>query len=160
MKVGVISDTHAHSLDDLPKKIIDEISGVDLIIHAGDYTGKKLLDELRKVGNFKGVYGNMDPYEVRRSLPDKLVFEANNFIVGVAHPSEGGIPVGMERRIRAKFGDVNVVICGHSHKPRNEVVGDILYFNPGSATGAFPSILRTYGILRIEKEVEGIIARA
>ncbi|WP_267283860.1 metallophosphoesterase family protein [Marinobacter sp. LV10R520-4] len=26
-----------------------------------------------------------------------------------------------------------VVIAGHSHKPRNEWIGDVLYFNPGGA---------------------------
>jgi len=26
-----------------------------------------------------------------------------------------------------------VVIAGHSHKPRNEWIGDVLYFNPGAA---------------------------
>lgn len=25
------------------------------------------------------------------------------------------------------------VIAGHSHKPRNEWIGDVLYFNPGGA---------------------------
>jgi predicted phosphodiesterase len=46
---------------------------VDLIIHAGDYKSKNLLDQLRDLGNLKGVYGNMDPEEVRRELPEKEI---------------------------------------------------------------------------------------
>ena len=30
-------------------------------------------------------------------------------------------------------GRYRVVIAGHSHKPRNEWIGDVLYFNPGGA---------------------------
>ena len=30
------------------------------------YTSKNLLDQLRELGNFKGVYGNMDSEEIRR----------------------------------------------------------------------------------------------
>lgn len=40
MKICVISDTHTDSIDDLPRRVLDELSGADMIIHAGDFTGK------------------------------------------------------------------------------------------------------------------------
>lgn len=69
MKICVISDTHTDSIDDMPRRILDELSGADMILHAGDFTGKSLVDALRKVGPFRGVYGNIDGPDVRKELP-------------------------------------------------------------------------------------------
>ena len=60
VKIMVISDTHTDSIDNLPKRVLDDLSGADMIIHAGDFTGKQLVDALRKIGPFRGVYGNID----------------------------------------------------------------------------------------------------
>ena len=47
MMIGVLSDTHVRYLKDLHDEIVDELTGVDLIIHARDYKGKRLLDGLK-----------------------------------------------------------------------------------------------------------------
>lgn len=155
MKVVVLSDTHAKDLADLPERILEDLKKADLIIHAGDYTSKNLLDQLRELGDFKGVHGNMDCDEVKRELPDKDIFEVSGFKIGVTHPSEGGSPVGLKSRAESKLGeDLDLIIYGHSHKPANDKEGNTIYFNPGSATGAFPARYKTYGILRIEDEIE------
>ena len=159
MKIGVLSDSHAHSLDDLPKKAVDVLSGMDLIIHAGDYTGKRLLDDLRNLGNFKGVYGNMDPFEIRRELPSIKVLEVGKYKIGVTHPSEGGSPFGLEKRVRKKFGHVDVIIYGHSHMIKNKVTNNILYFNPGSMSGKLPAIHKSLGILIINEKIIGRILK-
>ncbi len=57
VKIVVISDSHTDSIDNLPRQVLDEISGADMTIHAGDFTGKRLVDALRKMGPFRGVYG-------------------------------------------------------------------------------------------------------
>ena len=102
MRIGVLSDSHTNSLEALPGKAIDELTGVDLIIHAGDYTGKDVLDGLRELGDFKGVHGNMDPPEIKAELPETEFFEVMGFRIGVAHPSEGGIPFRLWRRVRER----------------------------------------------------------
>ena len=159
MKIGVISDTHTNSLDRLPRKLLDELSGTDLIIHAGDYTEKKLLDDLRNLGRFVGVYGNMDSWEIRRELPAIENIDAAGFRIGLNHPAEGGAPFDLEKRLRPKFKEVHVIVYGHSHQTKNEVKDGILYFNPGSATGTFPALKKTFGILYIEKEVRSEIIK-
>jgi len=158
MRVIVISDTHCQTLDELPPTILDEFSEADLIIHAGDYTGKRLLDELQKL-KFRGVYGNMDPPEIWRELPEKEIIEVAGFKIGLTHPPEGGAPFGMDGKLRRKLGDVDVIIHGHTHRPRNEKAGNILYFNPGSLTGKFPAIHRSYGIIKIDREIKGEIMK-
>lgn len=155
MKVVVLSDTHAEDLADLPERLLEDLRKADLIIHAGDYTSKNLLDQLRELGDLKGVHGNMDCDEVKRELPDKDIFEISGFKIGITHPSEGGSPVGLKSRAESKLGeDLDLIIYGHSHKPVNEKESNTIYFNPGSATGAFPARYKTYGILRIEDEIE------
>jgi len=155
MKVVVLSDTHAKDLADLPERILEDLKKAELIIHAGDYISKNLLDQLRELGDLKGVHGNMDSDEVKRELPDKDIFEVRGFKIGVTHPSEGGSPVGLKSRAESKLGEyLDLIIYGHSHKPVNKRAGNTIYFNPGSATGAYPARYKTYGILRIEDEIE------
>ena len=155
----MLSDTHAKDLEDLPERIREDLEKADLIIHAGDYTSKNLLDQLRGLGNFRGVHGNMDADEIKRELPDKEIFEIGGVRIGISHPSEGGSPAGLKRRVQSKLGDdLDLIIYGHSHKPVNEREGNTTYLNPGSATGAFPARYKTYGVLRIEEGIEvGIV---
>ena len=160
MKICVISDTHAEDLSGLPDRILDALDEVDLIIHAGDYTSINLLDQLRDRGNFKGVHGNMDTKELKDELPAKELLELEGFRIGITHPSEGGSPVGVEKRVETKLGvDLDMVIYGHTHKPVNKRIGALIYFNPGSAAGVFPARYSTYGILKLEDEIEGQILK-
>jgi len=103
VKICVISDTHTDSIDNLPRRVLDELSGADMIIHAGDFTAKRLVDELRKIGSFKGVYGNIDGPDVRKELPAIDIVQAGDFKIGVNHPAEGGSPHTLEQRLWPKF---------------------------------------------------------
>ena len=60
MRIAVLADTHINRLEHLPKKIIDALSTVDWIIHAGDFTDVQLLKELKRLREVKAVHGNMD----------------------------------------------------------------------------------------------------
>ena len=159
MEIGVLSDTHISSLEGLPREVLDALTRVDLIVHAGDYTGKMLLDELRNLGEFRGVYGNMDSSAIKSELQAVEVFEVGDFKIGVTHPAEGGPPFRLERRTRKKFGQIDLIIYGHSHWVKNETLDGVIYFNPGSATGRFPARYTSYGIVKIEKEIEAKIIK-
>ena len=157
MKIVVLSDTHSDSISSLPKRLIEELPKADLIVHAGDFTGKQLVDDLRRLGRFRGVYGNIDGPEVRHEIPEIDTIEVEDFRIGVNHPDEGGSPMTIESRIRRKFPDVHVIIHGHSHRTKNEKKDGILWFNPGSATGKFPALKKSYGVLTIDDEIRGEI---
>jgi putative phosphoesterase len=160
MRIVVLSDTHAKDLTDLPERILEDLKRADLIIHAGDYTSKSLLDQMMELGNFKGVHGNMDTNEIKVKLPDEDIFEFAGFRIGVTHPSEGGSPFGLIERVKSKLGDdLDLIIYGHSHKPGNKIKGNTIFFNPGSATGAFPARSKTYGIIRIGDKIEAEIVK-
>lgn len=157
MKIIVISDTHTDLVDNLPGQVLDELSGADMIIHAGDFTGKPLVDALRKIGPFRGVYGNIDGPEVRRELPAIDTIQVGDVRIGVNHPAEGGLPLTLEQRLRPKFHGVQAIIHGHSHRTKNDFRDGVLWFNPGSATGKFPATKKTYGILTVDKDIRGEI---
>jgi putative phosphoesterase len=150
MKIAVLADTHVNTLERLPKKIIDAISMVDLIIHAGDFTGVQLLKELKQLGEVKAVRGNMDSTELKNVLPVKEIVEIENKRIGITHGS--GAPWGIEERVRKMFESdrIDVIVYGHSHQSQNKVIDGILLFNPGKATDSF-------GILTIDGEAEGEI---
>ena len=155
MRIDVLSDTHANRIEQLPQKLIDTLREVDLIIHLGDYTGKGLLHDLRRLGDFRGVYGNMDPEAIRESLPEKDVLELGGMKIGLTHG--WGAPWGMSGRIGDRFKGVDIILYGHTHFAKNEIIDGVLCFNPGSAVGKFPALRKTYGILTIEKSVRGEI---
>ena len=150
MKIAVLADTHVNTLERLPRKIIDAISTVDLIIHAGDFTDVQLLKELKGLRTVKAVQGNMDSRELKTVLPAKEIVEIENKRIGITHGS--GSPWGIEERVRKMFelDRIDVIVYGHSHQSQNKVINGILLFNPGKATDSF-------GILTIDGEAEGEI---
>ena len=150
MKIGVLSDTHMHSFGEIPQEVIRAFSKVDLIVHAGDFTTLEVLEELRQLGEVKAVRGNMDSAELRSMLPQREVITVGGRKIGITHGSGGHW--GIEHRVREMFDGVDIIIYGHTHEPRNELIRDILFFNPGQARNSF-------GILTIEEQVKGEIIK-
>ena len=137
-RIVVIADTHARSLKELPQKLVKELSDADIVVHCGDYTTPSLLDELRRVAKrFIGVYGNMDPRQIREQLPDKVVFEVEGKRIGVIHPSCGGPPWGIEEDIAKEFEGVDIILFGHTHDVYHETIGGVIFLNPGQAYPSF-----------------------
>jgi uncharacterized protein len=172
MKVGVISDTHlaGSGLRMVASKIIHKVNGdekklqetiyphfrdVDAIIHAGDLVDLSVLKMLESFCEVYAVAGNMDPAEVRDSIPPKRIVELAGFKIGVIHGS--GSPNGLAQRVLKEFGDeaVNCIVFGHSHHPYNQVEGGVLLFNPGSATDRRFAPKRTIGILHLGEKITG-----
>lgn len=148
MRIGVVSDTHVTSFAEVPDRILVALAEVDLIIHAGDFVTKDVFDGLKRLGEVKAVWGNMDSNELKRILPEKELLLIEGKRIGITHGSGG--PYGIEDRVSRMFKDVDVIIYGHSHQPRNEIKEGILFFNPGGARNFF-------GILTVGKEVKGEI---
>ena len=144
MKIGVLSDTHVDSLYEISPVVVNALADVDLIIHTGDFVGLKVLEGLRKLKEVRAVRGNMDSFEIRDLLPETDICVANGKRIGIIHGS--GPPGGIEQRVREQFGEVDIIIYGHSHEARNEVFEGVLLFNPGPGN-------KSYGILKIDTNV-------
>jgi len=137
-RIIVISDTHSRNLRELPQELVETLKGGDWVVHCGDYTRIEVLRELQKLARrFVGVYGNVDPREIRDELPDKVVFEVEGKRIGVTHPAWGGAPFGIEQEIAREFTGVDVILFGHTHDVCNEEIDGILFVNPGAAYPSF-----------------------
>jgi putative phosphoesterase len=155
MRIGVLSDTHIHRVSKDFKDLLDHrFSEVDVLFHVGDYTAPVVVDFLGS-RNFHGVYGNMDPIEIRAVLPEKKIVQIGNFRFGLIHG--WGSPLGLEERVLSQFTDVDVIVYGHSHKAMNEIVHGVLLFNPGTASGYSSSGVHSIGILECGDTVQGEI---
>lgn len=161
LRIGVIADTHIPiSAMHVPKKITDAFRKVDMVAHAGDILELSVLDELKKsCADIKAVWGNMDPYETRKKLPETEIFGFGSHKIGLTHGK--GDPAGLIRQLAEKFKDdsVDIIIFGHAHYPVNEEHNGILYFNPGSATDTIYAPYNSYGIIEINDKIEARIVK-
>ncbi len=157
IKIGVLSDTHLHGVTREFREIYDKyLSDKDIILHAGDLVSTDIVDFLSGK-DFHGVYGNMDPVEVKELLPAKKIIELGPYRLGITHG--WGSSVGLEGRIRPEFQNVDVIVYGHSHHPVNHVKEGVLLFNPGTATGFSSDGTHTIGILELGDTIHGDIIR-
>ncbi len=155
IKVGVLSDTHLHRVTRDIRDICDQyFSDVDSILHAGDFVSVEIVEFLSRRG-FHGVHGNMDPIEVKKTLPGKKVIELGPYKVGLIHG--WGSSEGLEERILSGFRHMDVIVYGHSHVAANLIKDEVLLFNPGTATGFSSSKVRSIGILELDDTIHAEI---
>lgn len=132
MRIGVISDTHIPSrASGIPAEVLERFAGVELILHAGDISVARALDELRAVAPVRAVAGNVEDPSVATTFPEELRLSLSGVAIGVVHNS--GPTQGRRERMRRRFPGCRVVIFGHSHLPVVEDRGGLLLLNPGSA---------------------------
>lgn len=152
MKVGVISDTHIpKNADKIPDIVFRHFEGVDFIVHAGDLTDLRVIDELRQITpRVEAVIGNMDPSANQSVLPVKKIINADGIKIGLIHGQ--GSPYGIKPRILQEFKDEkpDVIVFGHTHQPEKAVLNNILFLNPGSPTDKVFTSVNSIAILKIE----------
>jgi len=148
MKIAVISDTHIRRPGEwIPRELEKVLKEIGFIVHCGDFEIFSAYVEFQKLGELIAVHGNMDSGELRRKLPARVTFEAAGWKIGVIHGD--GPPAGLETRVAAALPGVDVILYGHSHRPRNEVQDGVLFFNPGSPTDRRFALYNSYGIIEL-----------
>ena len=129
MLIGLISDTHiTEKRGKLPEKVIGKFNGVDLIIHAGDITQQKVLDELETLAPVIAVLGNNDKLD----LNETEVIEVENFKIAVNHGTKYSNDFNKLSELAREL-NADVLITGHTHRPHCEIIDDVLFINPGSS---------------------------
>lgn len=132
MLIGLISDTHIPDRARvLPQNVLDSFRDVDLIIHAGDLTSPRVIDELEEIAPVMAVQGNMDRAN-GIDLPRAKVIEAEGLRLGVIHGEVYPRADSDQLLYLAKELDVDILISGHSHQPKIEQKEGKLLLNPGS----------------------------
>ena len=126
-RIFVLADTHNR----LPQSVTEMAKNADEIWHLGDVCAETILDELRAMGpRVTVVRGNCD----------------SNFewplVVDLAR---GGLKFRLQHVPPDRPPDgFDVLLHGHTHVPRHEKRGRVLFLNPGCVTrpnrGAPPSV--------------------
>lgn len=117
MKIAVVSDTH----DRIAPGLLAAIQGADEIWHLGDVCSPLVLDEFAYLGpRLTVVRGNCDSDS---SWPLTVRCERGGLQFELIH-----IPP-----VAAQLG-VDLLLHGHTHVPRNELVGRTRFLNPGCIT--------------------------
>lgn len=127
LRIFVLADTHNR----LPDRVKEMARGADEIWHLGDVCAEAILDELRAIGSRVTVArGNCDS-----NVEWPLVHDLQR----------GGLRFRLQHVAPERPpDDVDVLLHGHTHVPRNERRGRVLFLNPGCVTrpnrGAPPSV--------------------
>lgn len=135
MRLLLLSDTHLPDrARQLPEEVLRQLPEADVVVHAGDWVDIAALDLVRsRAKRLIGVYGNNDGPLLRARLPLVARAELDGVRLGVVH--ETGPARGRERRCAERFGDLDVLVFGHSHIPWDSVApGGLRLLNPGSPT--------------------------
>ncbi|MBL3826580.1 MULTISPECIES: metallophosphoesterase family protein [unclassified Marinobacter] len=140
MQIGVIADTHSK----MRPEALEVLKGSDLILHAGDVGRDEVLDALEAIAPVVAIRGNIDKAGRAATLPDIEDLEFLGHAFYMLHDVKT-LDMDPQGRYRA-------VIAGHSHKPRNEWVGDVLYFNPGGAGPRRFTLPITVGRLQVSED--------
>ena len=155
MRIGVVSDTHRRV-----KETIENLKreSVDSIIHLGDY-----MKDARIIGdqlniNIIKVRGNCDIREIDGE--DEIIKTIKDKKILMTHGHRFNIKYTFDKLYyKAKELKVDLVLFGHTHKPYNEKIDDVLFFNPGSPSNPRNISQGTYGILDIDENIEAKIMR-
>lgn len=134
MNVAVISDTHMpRGARRIPDACLDRLRSADAILHAGDFTGLAVLEELDALGPpLYGVHGNMDDAAVLARLPAQRVVELGGARIAMTH--DPGPRAGREERLVRRFPGCDAVVYGHTHLPDVTAHDGVWILNPGSPT--------------------------
>ncbi|HSS95103.1 MAG TPA: metallophosphoesterase family protein, partial [Candidatus Dormibacteraeota bacterium] len=142
-RIGVVADTHCPEfIPSLPDRLFEALRGVDMIIHTGDVTGRETLAALAAIAPVEAVRGDHDTSLQQLPSTRELKVEGRQIVIvhgnrsrwieepqtllwtlslGAyhAHP-------GLPRALRSRFGRVDAIVFGHTHRPCTETLDGTL----------------------------------
>ena len=136
-RIALISDTHGIAT----RALIETISGVHMIVHAGDIGSENIFTQLSYAAPVIAVSGNVDGWN--RLLPAEETIEVDGIYIYVSHILEN-------ISITPKAAGIDIVVFGHTHVPSIGQEADIIYINPGSPTLPRSNTGPTIGMLEID----------
>lgn len=166
--LGVLSDTH---LPDNAPELNTLVAAhfrreqVNAILHAGDVTSPRVLEQLEQVAPVYAVLGNQDIFALRH-LPTQVHLNMMGVKIGMAHGHGTFFEYWLDKidrhlrgrhagryiqRMLRTFPEADVIVFGHLHVPCNFHIDGKLLFNPGSTASPWPrSEPPTFGLLYLE----------
>ncbi|MCD8535390.1 MAG: metallophosphatase family protein [Verrucomicrobia bacterium] len=121
--IVVISDTHGL----VRPEIFPHLKGAEYIIHAGDFGSEENYLYFKNWGlPFYTVRGNVDRGGWAYSLPQTNHVQILGLNIYMVHNLN-------ELDVVPEAAGIDMVISGHTHEPREEIIRGVQYLNPGSA---------------------------
>jgi putative phosphoesterase len=122
VRIGVIPDTHGL----LRPEVEQRLAGVAHIVHAGDIGSPNVIARLQRIAPVIAIRGNVDTGQGTEHYPETRMVTLGSRCIYVLHDIQ-------TLQLDPVLSGLDVVICGHSHRPRTETIRGVLYLNPGSA---------------------------
>lgn len=155
MRILVVSDSHNYILDSQIERI-KRHGEFDMLIHCGDkYKDAERFANKLDINNIIQVPGNCDfnsnePLTITKLIEGKKLF--------ITHGHSYNVKANIEKLNEyAKKISADAVIYGHTHCAQNEIIENILFFNPGSTI--YPKCgHESFGILEVTTEkIDGAV---
>lgn len=143
MRILVFSDTHNYLEGCI--KTINNIIGVDMIIHAGDHASdaedlKKMFPDI----DVRYVKGNCDistaPAELLIEAGGKKIFVTHGHLFGVKSDSQYSKLISEAKKLGA-----DIAVFGHTHISCCKKIDEFYLLNPGSIKYS-----QTFGVIEVE----------
>lgn len=139
-KVLIVSDSHGltKELEVLRERHLHE---VDVMIHCGD---SQLMPDEEPITGYLTVMGNCD----FGGYPLETMTEVSNRKIFITHGHRYSVKTSLlNLKYKAEELGANIVCFGHSHVLGAEIIGGILFLNPGSIRLPRERMEKTYMIL-------------
>jgi len=119
----------------LDHAVFEHFTNCDEIWHAGDFGCAAIAEQLQSFKPLKGVYGNIDGYDITSAYPEQLIFNCEKVKVMMRHI--GGYPPRYNPATKKEIliHKPQLFISGHSHilKIMYDDKLNCLHINPGAA---------------------------
>jgi uncharacterized protein len=120
--IGIISDTHGL----LRPEAVCVLAHVDHIIHGGDIGNLEIITALEKIAPVTAIRGNVDTGAWAARFAETEFVQLGGRLFYVLHDLKA-------LQLDPVAEGIDVIVSGHSHVPKIDTVGGLLYINPGSA---------------------------
>lgn len=128
MKILIVSDTHRHNENYL--RVVEKVGPLDMVVHCGDVEGSEYVISKAAKCPVEMVQGNNDFFS---DLPKEKEFMIGRYKVWLTHGHHYYISMNSEIiKQEAREREVDIVMCGHTHKPVIDMEKDLTLINPGS----------------------------
>ena len=116
IEVGIISDTHRL----LRAEAMEALANSDVIVHAGDIGAPEVIDQLRELAPVTAIKGNIDHGAWAAGFKDEAALEIGGRRLYIIHNVA-------DLQLDPNAAGFDVVVSGHSHKPKVDHADGVLY---------------------------------
>ncbi|MDE6517167.1 MAG: metallophosphatase family protein [Acetatifactor sp.] len=117
-RIAILADTH----NLLRPEVIEILKTCEGILHGGDISSRRILDELQRIAPVYVVRGNNDK-EWAEGMAEEMDITLFGLRIYMIHN---------KKHRKENLDGTDLLIYGHSHKYEEKTVDGVLFLNPGS----------------------------